>query len=68
MKKILTNSQAKVLSVFKNFGSCPTMLELAKKVRMDKEWVRQVMWQLVENKYVKVNNKLNTKKFYVGKK
>jgi len=66
--KTLTQTEEFVLSIFKRYGSCPTMLELAKAARMDKESVRRVMWSLVEKKYVKVNNKLNTKKFYVGKK
>lgn len=68
MKKILTQTEVLVLNTFKRYGSCPTMNELSKKVRLDKEWVRRVMWSLVEKKYVKVNNKKNTKKFYVGTK
>lgn len=68
MKKALTQSESFVLATFMKFGSCPTMLVLARKAKMDKESVRSIMWRLVDKKYVKVNPKLKSKKFYVGAK
>ena len=66
MKKLtLTKSEAKVMVAFLKFKTCPSMLELAKKIKFSPEYTRKIMWSLVTKKYIAVNKKLKAKKFYV---
>jgi len=67
-EKMLTKKEIFLLDNFIkmfNKGGCPTNRDLSKKVKMSDEGVRAILWKLVGLKLIKVNKKLQNKKFYV---